>query len=84
MFIALYITASLPRDFVLKYFTLRIPFLEHVSYLCVLEEKTNQLLKISCNLLFKDLLIIKQFSTEILSVGLILKFGKVFSRKVLV
>ena len=40
MFIALYITACLPCDFVLKDFTLTVPFSEHdVSYLCVSEEK---------------------------------------------
>ena len=40
MFIALYITACLPCDFVLKDFTLTIPFSEHdVSYLYVSEEK---------------------------------------------
>ena len=40
VFIALYITASLPFDFVLKDFTLSIPFSEHdVSYLCVSEDK---------------------------------------------
>ena len=50
MFIALYITACLPCDFVLKDFTLSIPFSEHdVSHLCVSEEKTNQLLKILGN-----------------------------------
>ena len=59
-------------DFVLKDFTLSIPFSEHVSYLCVKEEKTNQLLKISRNWLFKDLLTNKQFSTEILSGSLIM------------
>ena len=68
MFIALYITAALSCDFVLKDFTLSIPFSEHdVSYLCVSEEKTNQLLKISSNWLFKELLIYKQFSIGILS-----------------
>ena len=73
MFIALYITASLPYDFVLKDFTLSIPFSEHdVSYLCVSEDKTNQLLKISGNWLFKDLLTNKQFSIEILSGSLIM------------
>ena len=73
MFIALYISASLPYDFVLKDFTLNIPFLEHdVSYLCVSEDKTNQLLKISGNWLFKDLLTNKQFSIEILSGSLIM------------
>ena len=67
MFVALYITASLPYDFVLKDFTLSIPFSEHdVSYLCVSEEKTNQVLKISGNWLFKDLLTIKQLLIEIL------------------
>ena len=41
MFIALYITACLPCDFVLKYFTLSIPFSEHdVSYLCVFSIET--------------------------------------------
>ena len=71
--IALYITASLPCDFVLKDFTLSIPFSEHdVSHLCVSEEKTNQLLKISDNWLFKDLLTNKQFSIEILSGSLIM------------
>ena len=50
MFITLDITASLPCDFVLKDFTLSISFSEHdISYLHVSEEKTNQLLKISCN-----------------------------------
>ena len=40
MFIELYITASLPYDFVLKDFTLRIPFLEHhILYLCDLKKK---------------------------------------------
>ena len=73
MFIALYVTACLPGDFVLKDFTLSIPFSEHdVSYLCVSEEKTNQLLKISGNWLFKDLLTNKQFSIEILSGSLIM------------
>ena len=49
MFIELCITASLPCDFVVKDFTLSIPFSEHdVPYLCVSEEKTNQL-KISGN-----------------------------------
>ena len=71
MFIALYIGASLPYDFVLKDFTLNIPFLD-VSYLCVSEDKTNQLLKISGNWLFKDLLTNKQFSIEILSGSLIM------------
>ena len=48
MFIAVYITSSLQCDFVLKHFTLSIPFSEHdVSYLCVSEEKTDELLKIS-------------------------------------
>ena len=52
----------------LKDFTLSMPFSEHVvSYLCVSEEKTNQLLKISSNWLFKELLIYKQFSIGILS-----------------
>ena len=47
MFIALYTTASLPCDFVLKDFTLNIPSSEHdVSYLRVSQEKTKQLLKI--------------------------------------
>ena len=73
MFNALYITASLPCDFVLKDFTLSIPFTENdVSYLCVSKEKTNQLLKISGNWLFKDLLTNKQFSIEILSGSLIM------------
>ena len=73
MFITLYITASLPYDFVLKDFTLSIPFSEHdVPYLCVSEDKTNQSLKISGNWLFKDLLTNKQFSIEILSGGLIM------------
>ena len=73
MFIALYIIVSLPRDFVLKDFTLSIPFSEHdVSYLCVPEEKTNQLLNISGNSLFRDLLTNKQFSIEILSGSLIM------------
>ena len=50
VFIALYIIASLPCDFVLKDFTLSIHLSEHdVSDLCVSEEKTNQLLKISGN-----------------------------------
>ena len=50
MFIALYITASLPCDHVLKDFTLSIPFSKHdVLYLRVSEEKTNQLLTISGN-----------------------------------
>ena len=45
-----YVTASLSCDFVLKDFTLNIPFSEHdVSYLRVSEEETNQLLKISGN-----------------------------------
>ena len=39
----------LPCDFVLKRFTFSLPFSEHVSYLCVSEEKTNQLLKTSGN-----------------------------------
>ena len=73
MFIALYIAASLPCDFVLKDFTFSIPFSEHdVSYLCVSEERTNQLLKISGNCLFKDLLTNKQFSIEILPGSLIM------------
>ena len=72
MFIALYITASLPFDFVLKDFTLNIPFPEHVSYLCISEEKIKQLLKISGNSLFKDLLANKQFSIVILSGSLIM------------
>ena len=73
MLIVLYITACLPCDFVLKDFTLSIPFSEHdVSYLCVSEEKTNQLLKISGNWLFKDLLTNKQFSIEILFGSLIM------------
>ena len=77
MFIALYISASLPYDFVLKDFTLNIPFLEHdVSYLCVSEDKTNQLLKISGNWLFKDLLTNKQFSIETLSGSLIMLDSK--------
>ena len=51
----------------LKDFTLSITFSEHdVSYLCVSEEKINQLLKISGNWLFKDLLTNKPFSIEIL------------------
>ena len=50
MFIALKITAFLPHDFELKDFTLSIPFSEHdVSYMCVSEEKTKPLLKISDN-----------------------------------
>ena len=50
MIITLYITASLSCDFVLKDFTLSMPSAEHdVSYLCVSEEKTNQLLKILGN-----------------------------------
>ena len=54
-------------------FTLSISFSEHdVSYLGVSEEKTNQLLKISGNWLFKDLLTNKQFSIEILSGSLIM------------
>ena len=73
MIITLYITASLSCDFVLKDFTLSMPSAEHdVSYLCVSEEKTNQLLKISGNWLFKDLLTNKQFSIEILSGSLIM------------
>ena len=72
MFIALYITASLPFDFVLKDFTLNIPFPGHVSYLCISEEKIKQLLKISGNSLFKDLLANKQFSIVILSGSLIM------------
>ena len=53
--------------FVLKDFTLNIYFSEHdVSYLCVSEVKTNQLLKISGNWLFKDLLTNKQLLIEIL------------------
>ena len=73
MFIALHITACLPGDFVLKDFTLSIPFSEHdVLYLCVSEEKTNQLLKISGDWLFKDLLTNKQFSVEILTGSLIM------------
>ena len=68
MFNALYITASLPCDFVLKDFTLSIPFSEHnVSYPCVSKEKTYQLLKISGNWLFKDLLANEKFSMEIFS-----------------
>ena len=72
VFIALYITASLPFDFVLKDFTLSIPFSEHdVSYLFVSEEKSSQLLKMSGNWLFRDLLTKKQFSIEIFSGSLI-------------
>ena len=57
----------------LKDFTLNIYFSEHdVSYLCVSEEKTNQLLKISGNFLFKNLLTNKHFSIEILSGSLIM------------
>ena len=73
VFIALYVTAFLPCDFALKDFTLSMPFSEHdVSYLCVSEEKTNQLLKISGNWLLKDLLTNYQFSKEILSWSLIM------------
>ena len=73
VFIALYITASLPYDFVLKDFTLTIPFSEHdVSYLCVSAEKTNQLLYISGNWMFEDLLTNEQFSIEIMSGSLIM------------
>ena len=54
-------------------FYLSIPFSEHdVSYLCASEEKTNNLLKILGNWLFKDLLTNKQFSIEILSGSLIM------------
>ena len=72
MFIALYITASLPYDFVLKDFTLSIPFSEHVSYLCVSAEKASQLLHISGNWLFEGLLANEQFSIELLSGSLIM------------
>ena len=67
MIITLYITASLSCDFVLKDFILSMPSAEHdVSYLCVSEEKTNQLLKILGNWFFSYLLTNKQLSTEIL------------------
>ena len=72
MFIALYKAASLPYGFVLKDFTLSIPFWEHdLSYLCVSEEKANQLLKVSGNWLFKELLTNKKFAIEILSGSLV-------------
>ena len=46
MFIALYITACLPCDFVLKDFILTVPFSEHdVSYLCVSEEKNKPVIE---------------------------------------
>ena len=73
MFIALYIAASLPYDFVLKDFTLSIFFSEHnVSSLCISEDKTNQLSKISGNWLFNNLLTNKQFSIKILFGSLIM------------
>ena len=73
MFIALYITVSLPYDVVLKDFTLTIPLSEHdVSYLCVSAEKINQLLYISGNWMFEDLLTNEQFSIEIMSGSLIM------------
>ena len=38
-----------------------------VSYLCLSEEKLNHVLKIDVDKLFKDLLINKKFSRQILS-----------------
>ena len=58
--------------FVLKDFTLSIPFSEHnVSYLCVSGEKIKPIIE-HLRQLIKDLLTNKQFSIEVLSESFIM------------